>query len=117
MDVVGRLSKLEDLRLWLYAVKDRKWEPKDGGFGRLRFLEIHSSPLQYWEATSNHFPVLEKLVLGDIKLKEIPSDFVEITTLKSIMLYECSKSLISSAKCIQKEQQEYGNDTFVVDFR
>jgi len=112
MDVVGRLSKLEDLRLWLYAVKDRKWEPKDGGFGRLRFLEIHSSPLQYWEATSNHFPVLEKLVLGDIKLKEIPSDFVEITTLKSIMLYECSKSLISSAKRIQKEQQEYGNDTF-----
>ncbi|XP_031098062.1 putative disease resistance RPP13-like protein 3 [Ipomoea triloba] len=117
MDVVGRLSKLEDLRLWLYVVKDRKWEPKDGGFGRLRFLEIHSSPLQYWEATSNHFPILEKLVLGDIKLKEIPSDFVEITTLKSIMLYECSKSLISSAKRIQKEQQEYGNDTFVVDFR
>nr|GMD82839.1 putative disease resistance RPP13-like protein 3 [Ipomoea batatas] len=114
MDVVGKLSKLEDLKLLSYAVKDRKWKPKDGGFRRLRFLYIYSRPLQYWEATSNHFPVLEKLDLCLIKLKEIPSDFAGIITLKSIKLYECSKSLISSAKRIQKEQQEYGNDTFVV---
>nr|GMC79467.1 putative disease resistance RPP13-like protein 3 [Ipomoea batatas] len=114
MDVVGKLSKLEDLRLMRYAVKDRKWKPKDGGFRQLRFLKIYWGPLQYWEATSNHFPVLEKLDLGLIKLKEIPTDFVGKITLKSIKLYECSKSLISSAKFIQKKQQEeYGYDTFV----
>nr|GMD80169.1 putative disease resistance RPP13-like protein 3 [Ipomoea batatas] len=115
MDVVGKLSKLEDLRLMRYAVKDRKWKPKDGGFRQLRFLKIDWGPLQYWEATSNHFLVLEKLVLCDIKLKEIPSDFAKITTLKSITLSSCLESLISSAKRIQEEQQEYGNDTFVVD--
>ncbi|XP_031098065.1 putative disease resistance RPP13-like protein 3 [Ipomoea triloba] len=112
MDVVGKLSKLEVLIL--YDVKGKKWKPKDGGFRRLRFLKIYWSPLQYWEATSNHFPVLEKLDLVHIKLKEIPSDFAEITTLKSITLSGCLESLISSAKRIQKEQEEYGNDTFVV---
>ncbi|XP_031100283.1 putative late blight resistance protein homolog R1A-4 [Ipomoea triloba] len=73
MDVVGKLSKLEKLRL--YGVKDQKWKPKDGGFRRLSFLKISSGPLQYWEATSNHFPVLENLDLSCTKLKEIPSDF------------------------------------------
>ncbi|XP_019182189.1 PREDICTED: putative late blight resistance protein homolog R1A-4 isoform X2 [Ipomoea nil] len=115
MDVIGKLSKLEDLTLYRCAVKDQKWKPKDGGFRQLKFLKIYGSPLQYWEATSNHFPVLENLVLCDIDLKEIPSDFVEITTLKSIKLESCLESLISSVKRIQNEQQEYGNDTFVVD--
>nr|GMD13111.1 putative disease resistance RPP13-like protein 3 [Ipomoea batatas] len=113
MDVVGKLSKLEKLRL--YGVKDQKWKPKDGGFRRLSFLKISSGPLQYWEATSNHFPVLENLDLSCTKLKEIPSDFAEITTLKSINLSDCLESLISSATRIQKEQQEYGNDAFAVN--
>nr|GMD14860.1 putative disease resistance RPP13-like protein 3 [Ipomoea batatas] len=113
MDVVGKLSKLEKLRL--YGVKDQKWKPKDGGFRRLSFLKISSGPLQYWEATSNHFPVLENLDLSCTKLKEIPSDFAEITTLKSINLSDCLESLISSATRIQKEQHEYGNDAFVVN--
>ncbi|XP_019183021.1 PREDICTED: putative late blight resistance protein homolog R1A-3 [Ipomoea nil] len=116
MDVVGKLSKLEDLRLDRCAVKNPKWKPKDGGFRRLKFLRIYRSSLRYWEATSNHFPVLENLVLGFIALKEIPSGFAEITSLKSIKLQGyCIESLISSAKRIQNEQQEYGNDTFVVD--
>nr|GMD16439.1 putative disease resistance RPP13-like protein 3 [Ipomoea batatas] len=113
MDVVGKLSKLEKLRL--YGVKDQKWKPKDGGFRRLSFLKISSGPLQYWEATSNHFPVLENLDLSCTKLKEIPSDFAEITTLKSINLSDCLESLISSATRIQKEQHEYGNDAFAVN--
>nr|GMD81495.1 putative disease resistance RPP13-like protein 3 [Ipomoea batatas] len=117
MDVVGKLSKLEDLRLMRDVVKDQKWKPKDGGFRQLRFLKIYWGPLQYWEATSNHFPVLEKLDLGLIKLKEIPTDFVGKITLKSIKLYECSKSLISSAKFIQKKQQEeYGYTTHLLIF-
>ncbi|XP_031097812.1 putative disease resistance RPP13-like protein 3 [Ipomoea triloba] len=116
IDVVGKLSKLEDLRLLTCAVKDQIWKPKDGGFRGLKFLMIHWSPLQYWEATSDHFPVLEKLDLGHTKLKEIPSDFAGITTLKSITLSYCLEySLISSAERIQKEQQDSGNDTFVVD--
>nr|GMD78965.1 putative disease resistance RPP13-like protein 3 [Ipomoea batatas] len=114
MDVVGKLSELEDLTLG-WNVKDRKWKPKDGGFRRLKFLYLFQSSLQYWEATSNHFPVLEKLKINDTKLKEIPSGFAEITTLKSIKLYYCLESLISSAERIQKEQHEYGNDTFVLD--
>nr|GMD82840.1 putative disease resistance RPP13-like protein 3 [Ipomoea batatas] len=115
MDVIGKLSKLEHLTLDIDAVKDHKWEPKDGGFCQLKFLKILQTGLQCWEATSDHFPVLEDLVLSYTHIKEIPSDFVDITTLKSIKLVTCLESLISSAECIQKQRQEYGDDTFVVD--
>nr|GME10701.1 putative disease resistance RPP13-like protein 3 [Ipomoea batatas] len=115
VDVISTLSKLEDLELISGAVEDQRWEPKDGGFRQLKFLKILWCGLQCWEATSDHFPVLEDLVLSHIDIEEIPSDFVDITTLKSIKLVCCSESLISSAECIQKERQEYGDDTFVVD--
>nr|GLL45337.1 putative late blight resistance protein homolog R1B-13 [Ipomoea trifida] len=52
---------------------------------------------------------------GCPSLKEIPSDFAYITTLKSIKLYGDLDHLKSSAMHIQEEQQEYGNDAFVAD--
>nr|GLL30126.1 uncharacterized protein LOC109176855 isoform X1 [Ipomoea trifida] len=116
MFVVGMLSKLEVLSILENAVVGRKWEPKDGGFHQLKFLGISSCDLQCWKVTSGHFPVLECLVLGDMRLlKRIPSGFADIVTLKSIKLYSCLDSTISSAKRIQEEQREYGNNMFAVD--
>ncbi|XP_031097415.1 putative disease resistance RPP13-like protein 3 isoform X2 [Ipomoea triloba] len=115
MDIVGTLSKLEALILKTGAVNGKRWEPKDGGFHRLKFLEIFDCDLQHWEATSDHFPILECLTLRCRSLKEIPSDFAYITTLKSIKLYGDLDHLKSSAMHIQEEQQEYGNDAFVAD--
>nr|GMD82842.1 putative disease resistance RPP13-like protein 3 [Ipomoea batatas] len=54
---------LSNLTLDIDAVKDHKWEPKDGGFCQLKFLKILQTGLQCWEATSDHFPVLEDLIL------------------------------------------------------
>nr|GMD70226.1 putative disease resistance RPP13-like protein 3 [Ipomoea batatas] len=116
MFVVGMLSKLEVLSILENAVVGRKWEPKDGGFHQLKFLGISSCDLQCWKVTSGHFPVLECLVIGDMRLlKRIPSGFADIVTLKSIKLYSCLDSTISSAKRIQEEQREYGNNMFAVD--
>ncbi|XP_031097298.1 putative late blight resistance protein homolog R1A-10 [Ipomoea triloba] len=116
MYVVEMLPKLEVLILGEDAAVGGKWKPTDRGFPRLKFLIIQDCDLQIWKVTGDHFPVLECLVLMRLyDLKQIPSDFADITTLKSIKLYECSKSAISSAKCIQKEKLEYGNDAFTVD--
>ncbi|XP_019181653.1 PREDICTED: uncharacterized protein LOC109176694 isoform X2 [Ipomoea nil] len=116
MYVVGMLPKLEVLILEDNSGVGRKWKPKDGGFHGLKFLCIHDCDLQIWKATNGHFPVLECLVLMNMyHFEKIPSDFADIATLKSIKLYKCSNSTISSAKCIQEEQREYGNNAFTVD--
>ncbi|XP_019181801.1 PREDICTED: uncharacterized protein LOC109176855 isoform X2 [Ipomoea nil] len=114
MYVVGMLPKLEVLILRSAGV-GRKWKPKDGGFLGLKFLCIESCDLQIWKATGGHFPILECLVMCMDYFEKIPSGFADIATLKSIKLHECSKSAISSAKCIQEEQREYGNNAFTVD--
>nr|GMD78947.1 late blight resistance protein R1-A-like [Ipomoea batatas] len=114
--IVGMLPKLEVLILSRNATFGKKWKPKDGGFQGLKLLSLYECDLQSWKATSGHFPVLECLVLMHISsLKKIPSDFADIATLKSIKLYNCLKSAISSAKCIQEAQREYGNNDFSVD--
>ncbi|XP_031098061.1 putative late blight resistance protein homolog R1A-4 isoform X2 [Ipomoea triloba] len=118
VDLIGTLSKLEELKLRAWSVHGRRWEPRDGGFHGLKFLAMTSCDLQCWEVTSGHFPVLEYLAfmyMGYNGVKEIPSDFADIATLKSINLFECSNQFMSSAKRIQEEQREYGNDALVVD--
>ncbi|XP_019181635.1 PREDICTED: uncharacterized protein LOC109176677 isoform X2 [Ipomoea nil] len=116
MYVVGMLPKLEVLFLEDDAGVGRKWKPRDRGFRGLKLLIIGNCDLQIWKATGDHFHVLECLVFIELEgLKKIPSDFAHITTLKSIKLYRCSNSIISSAKCIQEEKLDYGNDAFTVD--
>nr|GMD60732.1 disease resistance protein RPP13-like isoform X6 [Ipomoea batatas]GME02198.1 disease resistance protein RPP13-like isoform X6 [Ipomoea batatas]GME07687.1 disease resistance protein RPP13-like isoform X6 [Ipomoea batatas] len=48
------------------------------------------------------------------ELREIPIGFAEISTLKSIKLSECLPSAVKSAKKIQDEQRDYGNNDMVV---
>ncbi|XP_019189583.1 PREDICTED: putative disease resistance RPP13-like protein 3 [Ipomoea nil] len=116
MDVIGKLPKLEVLKL-KNAVDGPKWESRDGGFRRLKHLLIHESYLRYWEATDDHFPNLECLVLRWCSmLEEIPSNFADIATLQLIELNQCSDSSITSAERIQQVQQDSGNDTFVLRY-
>nr|GMD67559.1 disease resistance protein RPP13-like isoform X6 [Ipomoea batatas] len=84
-------------------------------FDQLIYLEIALTYLKHWEASACHFPNLRHLVLkGCFELVEIPADFSDIAELKSIKLDCCLPSAVDSAKEIQKEQQEYGNDNMVV---
>nr|GMC86477.1 disease resistance protein RPP13-like isoform X6 [Ipomoea batatas] len=76
---------------------------------------IDDCDLKHWKASSHNFPKLEHLYLRDfLKLREIPNDFAEISTLKSIELCECLPSAVESAKKIQDEQRDYGNSDMVV---
>lgn len=78
------------------------------------------SHVQYWDADSIHFPVLEKLILSQLwYLEEIPLGIGEIPTLELIHLNHCSKSAAVSAVRIKKDEvvQNYGNDDLRVELR
>nr|GME03644.1 putative late blight resistance protein homolog R1B-16 isoform X1 [Ipomoea batatas] len=109
MRFIGMLPNLEVLKL-INACEGPKWEPSEGGFRRLKMLVIEEVFLNCWNAVGDHFPVLECLELRKCYwLLEIPSGFVDITTLALIQLKSCEDCLLASAKRIQDEQHSYGN--------
>nr|GLL29667.1 putative late blight resistance protein homolog R1C-3 isoform X1 [Ipomoea trifida] len=106
MDTIGELPHLEVLKLKDFAFFGSKWEPSKQGFRELKTLLISRSNLKYWDASSNHFPVLERLVLRYCwELKQIPFNFVIIGTLKLIVLECCYSSLVTSAMQISSAKK------------
>nr|GMD42647.1 putative late blight resistance protein homolog R1B-17 [Ipomoea batatas] len=98
MDTIGELPHLEVLKLKDFAFCGSKWGPSKQGFRELKALLISRSNLKHWDASSNHFPVLERLVLRYCwELKQIPINFANIGTLKLIVLECCYSFLVTSA--------------------
>ena len=75
ISTIGKLTKLEVLKLNSESFVGRKWEMKDGEFSKLRILKLSELDIRWWTATSSdHFSCLEKLVLhGCPGLEELPS--------------------------------------------
>nr|GMD75180.1 putative late blight resistance protein homolog R1A-4 isoform X1 [Ipomoea batatas] len=111
INIIGYMPSLEVLKLKNKPVCDETWEPSDGGFRRLKFLLIdYCDRFQYWEATPDHYPVLERLVIRNcLHINEIPSSFEDMITLRLIDLTLYTDSLLASAQRIQKAQQDLGN--------
>nr|GMD47674.1 putative late blight resistance protein homolog R1C-3 isoform X2 [Ipomoea batatas] len=106
MDTIGQLPHLEVLKLKDFAFCGSKWEPSKLGFWELKALLISRSNLKYWNANSNHFPVLERLVLRYCwELKQVPINFASIGTLKLIVLECCYYSLVTSAMQISSAKK------------
>nr|GMD52714.1 putative disease resistance RPP13-like protein 3 [Ipomoea batatas] len=120
VNLLTKLPKLEVLKLIFQACVGREWklvddEEEEYVFCSLKCLFIDYSSLVEWEATNVNFPVLERLLLSRcFNLKEIPSNFVDITTLQLIEIIGCLPSVEDSAREIVEEQREYGNDTIEV---
>ncbi|KAL2515659.1 Disease resistance RPP8-like protein 3 [Forsythia ovata] len=111
MTIIGSLPNLQVLKLKMFAFTGREWEPNEGEFLLLKFLLLEIINLEHWRADSIHFPSLEHLVIFDCHLlQEIPSGIGAIPTLQSIELYYCNDSVVTSAKQIQEEQLDWGND-------
>ncbi|KAI3473410.1 hypothetical protein Pfo_031184 [Paulownia fortunei] len=112
---IGMLPNLEVLKLRWYAFRGPEWASIEGEFLRLRFLLLEDLDIELWEADSINFPMLECLIIRHCyKLREIPCEIGEIPTLQLIELDDCSPSVVSSARQIQEEQQDMGNDELQV---
>nr|GLL44523.1 uncharacterized protein LOC109172861 [Ipomoea trifida] len=106
MDTIGKLPHLEVLKLKDFACCGSKWEPSEPSFRELKTLLISRSDLKHWNASSNNFPILERLVLRYCwELKQVPLKFAKIGTLELIVLECCYSSLVTSAKQISSENK------------
>ncbi|XP_019179990.1 PREDICTED: putative late blight resistance protein homolog R1B-14 [Ipomoea nil] len=114
INVLSKLPRLEVLKL--HADLGKKWEvPENVKFCHLICLKISNRNLKHWEVGADNFPKLERLFLnGCIELREIPNSFAEIPTLNLIQLEMCLHSAVMSAKQIEAEQHDYGNENMVV---
>nr|GMD64993.1 disease resistance protein RPP13-like isoform X6 [Ipomoea batatas] len=116
INILSKLPRLEVLKLLWIPLVGEEWEIQEEViFCQLIALVIHGCNLKHWKAGSQNFPKLEHLYILQCKiLREIPIGFAEISTLKSIKLLECLPSAVESAKKIQDEQRDYGNNDMVV---
>ncbi|XP_047961741.1 putative late blight resistance protein homolog R1B-16 [Salvia hispanica] len=106
---IGPLPLLQVLKLKWRAFIGSKWETFEDQFSNLKFLLIEECDVEWWITDNTHFPRLEHLHLGHIKrLREIPSCIGDIPTLHSIMVEDCSDSVVASAQTIKEEQEELG---------
>ncbi|KAK6135896.1 hypothetical protein DH2020_030383 [Rehmannia glutinosa] len=120
MSIIGRLPSLEVLKLRENAFVGERWDTRDNEFEQLRFLKLGNLNLTQWNVTSSeHFPVLQRLVLYNCNnLREIPSEIGEIATLQLIEVQgTCRKSLVESARQIEQQQRESGNEGLRVIIR
>nr|GMD59957.1 putative late blight resistance protein homolog R1B-16 [Ipomoea batatas] len=114
-NVLSKLPSLEVLKL-MDCELGKKWElPENVKFCQLICMKILQGNLKHWEVGVDNFPKLERLFLNKCsELREIPNSFAEISTLNLIQLERCHPSAVMSAKQIQAEQQDYGNENIVV---
>ncbi|KAH0756829.1 hypothetical protein KY290_020322 [Solanum tuberosum] len=104
------LPHLEELKLKRCRAKDDVWRLTDKDiFRSLKLLLLSKLNLKGWEASSDNFPNLKRLVLKKCKdLQEIPTDFVEICTLESIELHDCTTTAEASVRNIEQEREDMG---------
>ncbi|XP_006346790.1 putative late blight resistance protein homolog R1B-23 [Solanum tuberosum] len=116
------LPNLEVLKLIHYEPLSNEcrlsdeWRMSDKDvFKSLKLLLLSGTNLKHWEASSDNFPILKRLVLKKCRhLQEIPADFGEICTLESVELHDCSATAEDSAKNIEREQEDMGNNILKV---
>ncbi|XP_019179949.1 PREDICTED: putative late blight resistance protein homolog R1B-16 [Ipomoea nil] len=118
INVLSKLPRLEVLKLLVISscYASKKWEvPENVKFCHLICLNIWYGNLKHWEVGAHNFPKLERLFLNDCcELREIPNSFAEILTLNLIQLERCHPFAVKSAKQIQADQLDYGNENMVV---
>lgn len=107
MSVLGMLQGLEVLKLGDNAFMGERWEPLEGGFVNLKFLQLGKMDLVHWKASAHHFPSLQRVILKYCtRLEVIPSGLGDISALQIMDLYCPTRSAAASARLIQQKQQQ-----------
>ncbi|CAI9117747.1 OLC1v1019219C1 [Oldenlandia corymbosa var. corymbosa] len=107
LSVIAQLPNLGVLKLHAGDFEGQKWEMQEDEFKDLKFLELDTMNLVEWNASNDHLPSLEHLVLRNCKdLRRIPSDFAYIATLQKVEVHWCGQSMEASAEEIGDEIPE-----------
>ncbi|XP_022846274.1 putative late blight resistance protein homolog R1B-8 [Olea europaea var. sylvestris] len=115
MELIGKLEYLVVLKLRDVSFDGRRWDTGEGEFPQLKFLKLSNVRLAEWNTTRDHFPRLQRLELRYCKhLKMIPTSLGDIPTLLMIEVYHCVEAIKESAKRIQEEQEDMGNEELKV---
>nr|GMD21240.1 putative late blight resistance protein homolog R1B-14 [Ipomoea batatas] len=106
--ILGSLEELEVLKLDKNAFRGNTWNwylPEDVVFNQLQYLRIGNTNLVIWNFTQkDKFPNLERLVLRNCtKLKQIPSAFGDVSSLKVMELFHVSDDAYHSARSLHQE--------------
>lgn len=119
ISAIQRLRNLEVLKLLNGAFVGEEWdmtaEDENCSFPNLRFLKMDSLNLVRWNADGHSFPRLEHLLLRNCKmLQEIPCGFADNNSLQTIEVGRCTVETASSARQIQEDQRDFGNEQLKV---
>ncbi|CAA2989795.1 Hypothetical predicted protein [Olea europaea subsp. europaea] len=115
MEIIGRLPYLEVLKLESVVFEGEQWNTSEGEFPQLKYLKLVRVFIAEWNASSDNFPRLQLIVLNFCRnLKMIPSSLGDIPTLQKIQVYRCGQTINESAKKIEEEQKEMGNEELEV---
>ncbi|CAI9109329.1 OLC1v1009133C1 [Oldenlandia corymbosa var. corymbosa] len=99
MTVLGKLEKLEVLKLKEFAFRGNFWETEKGGFRCLNFLRIGQTDLLIWKVSSDDFPRIRTIELvGCDKLQGLPPSLADIPTFQSLRLNCTNPQVASSAR-------------------
>nr|XP_027119475.1 putative late blight resistance protein homolog R1A-3 [Coffea arabica] len=103
ISAIGRLPNLEVLKLRSEAFVGRTWDMVEEEFLNLRFLSLDTLDIVQWNASCDHLPRLETLVLQNCReLRKIPPDFADISTLEIIEVNWCGVFVEISARHIRE---------------
>ncbi|KAL2531301.1 Disease resistance protein RPP13 [Abeliophyllum distichum] len=115
MSLIGTLPNLEILKLESVSFEGENWITKENEFQKLKFLKLDSLQLVQWNASRDHFPRLERLVLRYCyNLEKIPSELGCIPTLRMIEAHYCGINVKNSAMQIEEEQLKNRNEELKV---
>ncbi|XP_060214595.1 putative late blight resistance protein homolog R1A-3 [Lycium barbarum] len=113
---IAQLKNLEVLKLYYVEFGyHREWKVSNDEFPQLKVLKlVWLAFFDEWIVADDAFPNLEQLILrGCRDLKEIPSSFGEISSLKYIEVENCNEAVVNSARDIQETQvEDYQNTIF-----
>ncbi|CAA2964253.1 late blight resistance homolog R1A-3 isoform X1 [Olea europaea subsp. europaea] len=108
-EIIGKLRYLEVLKLLGVTFEGEQWDTREDEFPQLKFLKLSSVELAEWNTSRDHFPRL-RLALECCVGWKIPPSLGDIPTLLMIEVYEYGRAIKKSAKKIQEEQEDMGNE-------
>ncbi|KAL3500920.1 hypothetical protein ACH5RR_040013 [Cinchona calisaya] len=104
ISAIGSLQNLEVLKLLSRAFEGQTWDMREGEFLKLKVLKLDTLNLSKWNASNDHLPNLQQLILRNCKeLEGVPFAFGEIPTLEMIEVQFCGQSTEDSVRNIVEE--------------